>query len=354
MITFKTNERPFFDTLVRKVDDYFKATGKNRWGDWTIYLKSFLLIGSFFSLYFFLVFVDMPAWLSLLLCALMGLTLAGIGFNLMHDGAHGSFSDRRWLNNMMGYALNMVGGDVDLWKSKHNQIHHGFTNILGHDDDIDIQPILRTHNDQPRYWFHRFQHIYGFIAYGLTYFSWVWRDDMQKYFKMRIGNTRLKKFPWHRHLIFWGTKVIYAFSFVVLPMITKGFGPALLGYAVTTVVCGIVIGVVFQLAHVVENTAFHNPEREGSQLETEWAIHQLQTTSNFATRSKWVHWFTGGLNHQVEHHLFPRISHVHYPALSKIVRETCEQFGVAYNEHPTVLTAVRSHVSYLRQIGRYD
>jgi linoleoyl-CoA desaturase len=128
----------------------------------------------------------------------------------------------------------------------------------------------------------------------------------------------------------------------------------ILGYLIVSMVTGIVIAVVFQLAHVVESVSFNNPDDTNGVIEQEWAIHQINTTSNFATKNPLVSWFTGGLNYQVEHHLFPRISHVHYPALNKIVRETCEKFGVQYNEYGTVIAAVRSHTRHLKTMGIAD
>jgi linoleoyl-CoA desaturase len=352
VVSFKTKEHPFFDELKKRVDNYFEQTGKNHWGDWKIYLKSGILLSSMAAMYIWLVFFTPGILLSLFLCAILGLTLAGVGFNVMHDSAHGSFSKYKWLNNMMGYSLNVMGGDVHLWKTKHNMIHHSFTNIEGMDDDIDIQPVMRLSLHQKRYWIHRFQHIYGFIFYALNYLFWVFYFDYKKYFTGKIGETKIRKYGFWDHVSFWATKIVYLFVFIVLPMMLVGVVPTLVGYVVVTCVCGTVIAIVFQLAHIVEETQFHDPAAQGHNLETEWAVHQIQTTSNFATRSKMVHWFTGGLNHQVEHHLFPRISHVHYPALSKIVRETCEQFGIQYNEHKTVMMAVRSHVVHLRDIGR--
>jgi linoleoyl-CoA desaturase len=161
-IRFKTAGTPFFDHLKNGVDSYFNATKRNRWGNGLIYVKAIVLLTSFFTLYISLVFGSMSMWMNIGACVLLGLTLAGIGFNLMHDGAHGSFSDKKWLNEIMAHTLNMVGGDVSLWKTKHNVIHHSFTNIEGHDDDINIQPMMRTNENQPRYKIHRFQHIYGY------------------------------------------------------------------------------------------------------------------------------------------------------------------------------------------------
>jgi linoleoyl-CoA desaturase len=350
-VSFNTQDHPFFDQLKTSVDSYFSENNLNRWGNWKIYLKTAIFMLAAVALYIWLVFFTPGVVASLIICAVLGLVFAGIGFNVMHDSAHGSFSDKTWLNNLMGYSLNMMGGDVHLWKTKHNLVHHSFTNIEGLDDDIDIQPFMRMHGEQKRYWAHRYQHIYGLLLYAINYTLWVFYFDFKKYFTMKIGDTKIRKYKLKDHVSFWTTKLIYVFLFLVLPMMKVGVVPTLIGYAVLTVVCGIVIAIVFQLAHVVEETSFPMPQ---AQMGTEWAVHQIKTTSNFATGSRITRWFTGGLNHQVEHHLFPRISHVHYPALNQIVKDTCKQFGIQYNEHKTVLQAVRSHYVHLRNIGRYD
>jgi linoleoyl-CoA desaturase len=81
-------------------------------------------------------------------------------------------------------------------------------------------------------------------------------------------------------------------------------------------------------------------------------IHQIQTTANFATRSRLVTWFCGGLNFQIEHHLFPKMSHIHYPEVSKIVKATCQEYGIKYIEFPRVTAAMRSHWKLLYDLGR--
>ncbi|MBL0314468.1 MAG: acyl-CoA desaturase [Flavobacteriales bacterium] len=351
-VTFNTKEHPFFDELKKRVDAYFEETGKNHWGNWKIYLKTFILLSSLVGLYIWLVFFTPATIWSVLLCSLMGLTLAGVGFNVMHDSAHGSFSKYEWLNNMMSHSLNLLGGDVRLWKTKHNMIHHSFTNIEGLDDDIDIKPVMRLNVHQKRLWIHRFQHIYGFIFYATNYLFWVYYFDYKKYFLGRIGNTKFRKFTIGDHIIFWATKLLNLFLFIIVPMWFAGVVPTIVGYIIVTFVCGTTIAIVFQLAHIVEETSFVDEPGKNTKLETEWAVHQIETTCNFATGSPVVHWLTGGLNHQVEHHLFPRISHVHYPAISLIVKDTCKKFGITYHEHKTVLQAVRSHVVHLRDIGR--
>lgn len=343
----------FFQRLREVTEAYFKETGLKKTGDARLYWKTVILISALVTLYVVLVFFT-PAntWVALGLCSLMGLVLASIGFNVMHDGAHGSYSSRKWVNELMGYSLNLLGGSVHFWKMKHNENHHTFTNIEGMDDDIDIRPWVRVHEGQPRYWFHRFQHIYSLLLYGLTYLFWVFYNDMKKYFTGKIAeNTRMKPMSIKEHLIFWATKLGYVAVFIVLPMFFAGVVPTLVGYGVMVFVTGLFIAVVFQLAHVVEDTEFVHPQVNGAQLENEWAVHQVRTTVNFATQNRVWNWLFGGLNFQVEHHLFPRISHVHYPALNKRLKAVCAEFGVPYREFPTLRSALLSHLSHLRQVG---
>lgn len=352
-VSFNNKNSVFFNSLKEKVDSYFQSNNIRQTGNYKLYLKTILLTCSAIALYLVLVFFTPPIWLSIILCSLLGLNLAGIGFNVMHDGAHGSFSRKTWVNDLMGYSLNFMGGNVYLWKHKHNVNHHSFTNIEGMDDDIDIKPFIRVHSDQKKYWYHRFQHVYWVVLYGVTYLLWIFVQDFKKYFSGKIGETTFKKMDVKEHIIFWASKALYVAAFIVLPIFTVGWLQMLLGYLIVSIVCGFVIAVVFQLAHIVEDASFETPNTPVYKIDNEWAVHQVQTTANFATKSKIVSWFTGGLNYQVEHHLFPRISHIHYPKINQLVRETCEQFGINYIEFPTVLSAVRSHVVHLKHVGRY-
>jgi linoleoyl-CoA desaturase len=351
--TFDNKEQSFFKTLREKVDNYMSDQRLYKEGLARIGTKAAILFTCLVGTYVTLVFFTPTTPVALLLCAVLGLTMAGIGFNVMHDGAHGSFSKKKWVNDLMGYSLNLLGGNVELWKIKHNFNHHTYTNIDGLDDDIDIRPFIRCTESQPKRWFHRFQHYYWAVLYGLTYILWVYVQDYRKYFSGKVGNIPFRKFSTKDHIIFWLTKVVYFGLFIGLPWYMVGFLPMLVGYLTTCIVCGFVIAVIFQLAHVVKDA--HFPEfaqgQTTAKIEDEWAVHQIRTTANFATRSPIISWYTGGLNHQVEHHLFPRISHVHYPAINRMVMETCKQFGVKYIEYPSVLSALRSHVSYLKAVG---
>jgi linoleoyl-CoA desaturase len=351
--TFAKKPPVFFQRVREVTDAYFKENNLQKTGDARLYWKTVILTASLVALYVVLVFFT-PAsvLLSLGLCALLGLVVASIGFNVMHDGAHGSYSRKKWVNELMGHSLNLLGGSVYLWKQKHNENHHTFTNVEGMDDDIDIKPWMRVHPHQPKHWFHRFQHIYGLLLYGLTYLFWVFYNDLKKYFSGKIADhTPMKPMSLKEHIIFWVTKVSYVLVFIVLPMFFAGVVPTLVGYGVMVFVTGVFIAVVFQLAHVVEDTDFVNPPTDGDRIENEWAIHQVNTTVNFATHNKVWNWLFGGLNFQVEHHLFPRISHVHYPEINKRLKQVCAEFGVKYREFPTLRSALWSHLVYLRQVG---
>lgn len=350
-ITFDNSNNVFFKTLRSKVDQYFKSNNIKPTGNYKLYLKTAILFLVAISCYVTLLFFTPSVWLSLGICVIMGITLAGIGFNVMHDGAHGSYSNKKWINELMAYSLNVMGGNSYLWKNKHNINHHSYTNIHGMDDDIDIEPWIRTHQNQPKYWYHRFQHVYWVVLYGATYLLWVFVQDFRKYFSGKIADTKLSKMTTKDHIVFWISKLTYITLFIALPIIRIGLLETIVGYLTIAFVCGFIISVVFQLAHLVENTHFPIPNPDSNKIENEWAAHQISTTANFSTKSKVVSWFTGGLNFQVEHHLFPRISHVHYPQINKIVKETCKQFNIQYNEYATVWSALRSHVIFLKTVG---
>ncbi|MCB2407589.1 fatty acid desaturase family protein [Hymenobacter lucidus] len=344
--------RNFYAELRARTNQYFEEAGKSSTGGFSIVGKALLLTSAFVLLYVHLVFFTPATALALLECVVLGGVISAIGFNVMHDGAHGSFSSHKWLNHFAAFTLNILGGSSYMWNAKHNVIHHMYTNIEGADDDIDIQPWMRMSVGQPHHKLHRFQHLYFWFLYCMLYISWIFVMDYQKYFTRKIGAMPLKKMDTADHLIFWGFKVLNLFLYIALPIYMVGFLGWLAGFAVTTCFAGLVLSLVFQLAHTVEHTAFPVPHETTGKMEDEWAIHQIKTTANFATESRLISWLVGGLNFQVEHHLFPKISHVHYPAISKIIKQMCGEYGVEYIEYPKMRYAVASHVSFLRQMGR--
>ncbi|MDP2387666.1 MAG: acyl-CoA desaturase [Bacteroidota bacterium] len=354
-VKFNTTQAQFFFTLRSRVNEYFKTNQKKSTGNFKLFFKAALLLSSLVTLYTVLVFFTPPVWISFILVGLVGVNMALIGFNIMHDGSHGSFSTNGKINSFMAYTLNLLGANAFFWTQKHNVNHHTYTNIEGIDDDIDIRPFFRVHPDQPKKWFHKYQHLYSLFLYTLTFFFWVYYNDFKKYFTLKIADhTSIKKLSFKEHVIFWASKLIHIAIFIVLPMYMVGVIPTIIGYSSALLVTGLIVAVVFQLAHIVDDIQFLTPEPESTKMDVEadWAIHQMQTTANFATKSKFLTWMLGGLNFQVEHHLFPRISHVHYPKLNEILKTTAMEFNVQYVEFPTMRSAVKSHMIHLRKIGR--
>ena len=307
---------------------------------------------AFVFIYIHLVFFTPVVFIAILECVLLGIVVSSIGFNVMHDGSHGTFSKYKWLNRFAALSLNILGGNSFMWKMKHVVLHHAYTNVDGVDDDINAGPLLRLAETQKKYKLHKYQHIYFGFLYSLLYIFWIFVSDYKKYFRGKIGSVPLKKMTMADHFSFWGFKILHLILFIGLPIYFLGFTPWLVGFLVFTLVAGFVLSIVFQLAHTVEHTAFPVANIETNRLEDEWAIHQIRTTANFATRNKVISWFVGGLNFQIEHHLFPKISHVHYPAISKIIKKACADYGISYIEYPKMIYAVMSHVNYLRQLGR--
>lgn len=338
----------FFKTLKERVDAYFEVNKLSPTGGFKLYAKSLFQVCSAVCLYVILVFFTPAGWLAVALAALLGINFAALGFNVMHEGGHHSFSRYPFLNSLAGYLLNVLGGNIDFWKVKHNINHHTFTSIDGLDSDINVEPFMRLHPNQPLVKAHRFQHIYFVVLYGISYLAWIFYEDFVKYFRNKIAlHMKPMSMSFRQHLIFWATKLIYVMIFIVIPVIFTGWTQALIGFFVMTFVCGLFISIVFQLAHVVEKNHFPSEKK----ITGDWAVHQLQTTSNFATSNQLLFWLLGGLNFQIEHHLFPKISHVHYSKISFLVKDTCREFNIKYNEYQTMFSAMASHVSYLRKMG---
>lgn len=361
-LSFNNKTNSFYTSLKASVDQYFTSQKLKKTGNWKLYTKTWVLIPGALIIYSGLLVMfnqsHAPHSTGLILagiglCAILGLILASIGFNVMHDACHGSYSTKGWVNEFMGLSLNALGGNAFIWKFKHNIIHHTYTNVDGIDDDIAKSPIMRQCPSQKWVPAHRFQHIYVVLVYAISSIAWVAMMDFNKYFKRKIVSTPLQKMDIKEHIIFWLSKALYVVFYVLIPAYFVGWGTWAVGYLSMAVTLGLVLAIVFQLAHVVEHAEFvHIEENDTVKLDEEWAIHQVKTTANFARSNKLISWYVGGLNFQVEHHLFPRVSHIHYPAISKIVKSTCQEFGIPYNEFPTMARAISSHFKMMRQLGR--
>ncbi len=352
-ITFSSNNNEFYSALKASVEEYFTANKIKKTGDWRLFSKTIILVGSAITLYLLLMLANLSTAPALIFCGLLGFVFASIGFSIMHDANHGSYSTRPMLNDFLGLSANALGASAFFWKQKHNILHHTYTNVDGLDDDIAKSPIIRQCESQKWVPAHKVQHLYLLPIYSLSSIFWIFFMDFAKYFSRKINGTAAWKLSTRNHLIFWLTKVLYLTFYIVLPIMVWGFLPWVVGFLVLHAVMGLTLSLVFQLAHVVENTEFeHVPLDQTKHLETAWAEHQLKTTSNFAMKNKVISWFVGGLNFQIEHHLFPRVSHVHYPAISKIVMAKCAEYNLPYNKYDTMTQALFSHFRVMKSLGK--
>ncbi len=321
-----------------------------------MYIKTIAMVGIYFIPYFLMIFgVVTSVPLMAVFAVIMGIGAAGIGLSVMHDANHGSYSKSPVINKLVSYSINFIGGHYLNWQLQHNTLHHTFTNIHGHDQDIGTQGLLRFSPHAPYKKIYRFQFLYAWFFYGLMTLTWVIKKDFEQLYtfkKSGLLEMRKKKFvPELFILIAW--KLVYYLYMIVIPMIfmNVSWWQVLIGFVIIHYTGGLLLALVFQPAHVTEDLQFPLPDESGN-MENDWAVHQLYTTANYAPKSRILSWFVGGLNFQVEHHLFPTICHVHYKKISPIIKETAKEFNYPYHSHSTFIKALASHVRILKKFGR--
>jgi linoleoyl-CoA desaturase len=319
-----------------------------------MYLKTAILLGGLAGSYLLLVFAAQTWAEGATLAALLGVFAAGVGINVQHDGGHQAYSRVPWVNAATAMTLELLGGSTYLWRWKHGVFHHAYVNITGHDTDVDLGVLARLTPHQRRRAFHRWQHLYLWPLYGLLVIKWQLVDDLRKLARGRLGTQPFPR-PRGRDLVVLvaGKVVFFTLAFGI-PLRFHGIGAVLGGYLVAGVVAGTLLSLVFQVAHCVEGVEFPLPEPGAGRMERTWAVHQVETTADFARESRAVAWLLGGLNFQIEHHLFPRVSHVHYAALSPLVEATCREFGVRYRTFGSFWAALAAHARWLRRMGERD
>lgn len=347
------NRSTFFAVVRQRVDAYFVETGVSPHANKAMWVKAIFFLTTYVLLYGLLLSNLFGLWTLLALTVVIGMFAAFIGFNVSHDAIHGAFSSKRRTNSVLSNTFYLLGASPYIWNITHNVVHHTYTNIPGHDEDIEVAPgLIRLDIDEPVRPWQRFQHLYAFPLYGLASISWVFRKDYLKFFKSKIGQYDNSQHPRAEYIRLFATKIAYYIAFLVIPYIVLDltWWQLMVGFLAMHLAEGLVLGLVFQLAHVVEGTSFPAPTDENS-IEEAWAVHQLQTTANFATSSGLVTFFCGGLNRQIEHHLFPKVCHIHYPAVAAIVKETALEFDLPYLENRTILSALQSHYRLLKHMG---
>ena len=317
-------------------------------------VKTAVVLGGLVASYLLLLLgYAQNGWQAALVSIALGFAMAVVGFNVPHDACHGAYSSHPRVNRWMALTLDLMGASSYVWSWKHNVAHHSHPNVVGRDVDIDVQPLCRMAPSQPRRPWHQFQHLYVWILYGLLGFKWQFIDDFKDLARGRIGAQRIPRPRGWSLVSFIGGKLFFFTWALVLPLCLHPPAGVAFCFVLATASLGLTSAVTFQLAHVVEEVAF--AESEGFQgTSTEWAVHQVRTTADFAPDCRWLTWLLGGLNFQIEHHLFPRLCHLQLGRIAPIVREVCREHGVTYHVHQSAWAALASHVRLMRQLGRAD
>lgn len=350
------NKAEFIKELREKVNNYFESNKISKYGNFNLAIKTIFMLVLYLTPYFLMLFgIIESLGVALLLWVVIGLGQAGVGMGIMHDSIHRSFSKNQTINKIFGATMYLVGGFPSNWEYQHNTLHHGFTNIDGYDEDIDPGKIIRLSPHKPLLKAHKYQHIYAWFLYTLMTFSWVTTKDFKQLLRYKNMGVPLsgKRTYSQQMAILIISKVIYYGIFMFIPMFLFPFAWywAFVFFMLMHLTSGFILTVVFQTAHVVPTSEYPMPD-ENDTIENNWAVHQLLTTSDFAPKNPILSWFIGGLNYQVEHHLFPNISHVHYPRISKFVKEVTQKYNLPYHVQPGFIRAVYEHGKMLKRLGR--
>ena len=316
--------------------------------------KTIIMLSVYFIPVIFIITGVVDQTWQLFACYILsGLGMAGIGMGVMHDAIHGTYSQNPKVNKLLGYTLNMVGANATVWKIQHNVLHHSYTNISEGDDDINAPFFLRFSPNAKQNALHPFQHLYTWFFYGLSTVSWVTSKDFvrfNRYYKMGLfkgknvyRNTVIKILSW---------KLAYYAFILGLPILFSpfGLGEILLAFLALHFVTGLSISLVFQTAHIMPDVEFPQADENGM-VEGERMLHQLATTCNYSENSRIFSWMIGGLNYQVEHHLFPDVCHVHYRKIAPIVKATAAEYNIPYHSKKTFFDALKDHFWMLYLLG---
>lgn len=348
------HQKEFAKALKTNVRQYFKENGLTTKGDYRMIIKAIVMIGLYVAPFIIILTVDISPWFALLLTVVMGIGEAGIGMAVMHDAVHGSFSKYHWLNSLMGRTMFLLGSNVINWKIQHNLLHHTYTNIFDWDGDIETKSIIRLSKHAPLRKINRYQHIYTFFLYGFMTLLKLFTDigQLRKYKNQAILEALNVNYR-RTVLVLILTKILYLGVIFGLPLIFTDFAwwQILIGFLVMHTTASAIMSTVFQMAHVVEDLDQPLPDEKGV-IHDDNYVHQLKTTSNFGGNSPILSWYIGGLDYQVEHHLFPNISHIYYNKIAPIVEKTAKEYGYPYHTQKSFLSALVSHIRMLKILGR--
>jgi linoleoyl-CoA desaturase len=347
-----TQRRNFQKTLNQRVNAYLREHHIPGRDVPAMYLKTAVVLAWWLGTYLLILLGHFPLPINVLLCLIWALAIASVGFNVMHDANHGGYSNHPKINRLFSLSAEMLGISGFRWRTKHNIWHHTYTNIAGFDDDVETFGLMRLTPRAPWKRLHRAQVWYFPLVYSMIAIDFFLRDFMMVLFGKSDANHIYPKMNTVDKVTFWVGKLFFITIMFALPLLVYSWWQVLIGFMIVMLTLGLVLGVIFQLAHINGDTAFPEPAGNPKQIENEWAVHQVETTADFAPHNWLLNFYIGGLNYQIEHHLLPHICHVNYPRLAPIVQATCEEFGIRYTSYPTWREAFFCHLRELRLLGR--
>jgi len=340
--------------LQSRVDEFFSQTGRSLRDSPVMYFKTVVILSLFALTYILLVFYASTWWQAVTLSVFLGLTIAGIGFNIQHDGGHNAYSKYQWINKMMAMTLDIIGGSSYYWKWKHVVFHHRYVNIYGYDPDADLGFLGRFQPHAKYRFYFKYQHIYIWVLYSLMVPKWHFVDDYYSFITRKVGaHTVPRPSGWEIPIFFLG-KIAFLVLALGIPLLHHRVLPVLGCYFIAAMVLGLLMSFIFQLPHCVEESEYPMPNPATGRMDRPWSVHQAIVSLDFDRNNPYFTWLLGGLNFHKEHHLLPVVNHVNYPVISPLVQQTCKKFGVPYREHTSIHSAVASHYRWLKRMGQKE
>lgn len=346
----------FYPVVKGRVEKLLKDSKLNEGESSVLFFKTFLVFLGW-AVFYYLAMIQ--GWI--LAAVVLGVFHAQIGINIAHDGAHGTYSKNKIIQTIASYGMDIMGGCSVVWQHQHNIGHHPNCNKHGdakhaskHDgydpDATSGAPFIRITPNQPWRPAHRFQHFYIWGLTTMMGFKWFVNDIRafffrRKYLSFEFYETSTTDF-WVQLI----TKAVFIVHAVIIPLSIHPFArwfPMFLLYVFTI---GYMFVLMFSVNHLTENTIY--PNETDFTGPRDWAMYQVRTTSNFATHSLFWTWFSGSLNFQIEHHLFPGITHTYLPYIQPIVKQACKEYNLPYKDFPSYWDAFYSYYHHIKTLGQ--
>jgi linoleoyl-CoA desaturase len=342
----------FPKVLRRRLDKFFAEGNISPKADRSMWVKITaglaVLGGSWIALYAF----RPGSWKFIALYVLGGLAQTFLLLNIAHDSNHNAISSVPSINKTLNYVFDICGISSYMWRILHHRGHHSCINLQGEDDALTGRGIFRFTPHEPRARWHRFQHLYALFFYAMFSLDYVFVRDFECFFFPTHDYLKSAKHPVKEYAILFAGKAFYFTYMLILPVVLLRRSPLLVAAAFVLVhlIVGLSVSLVFQTTHTIDSTYFPLSRNEFDNS----VYHIFATTADYATSNPVVSWLAGGLNHHIAHHLCPYVCHTHYAPLTRIVRETAEEFRIPYRQHPTMTRAIWHHLILLKQLGNED